>query len=149
LHIRLSSRNKYRYGFSNLLCDFRKKFPNVWMNMSETPEKKKTGLCYDNVLKTAWTGEWFDWTDFISKMQQNAPFKKAFCVCPSEKKSICSWFHHTIFTVFTTQILYPKCSRMHHFASFWKRPPPYHNNDVVEILIYLRNIFNFLTGYVI
>jgi hypothetical protein len=28
---------------------------NVWMNMSETPEKKKARLCYDNVLKTAWT----------------------------------------------------------------------------------------------
>jgi hypothetical protein len=97
---------------------------NVWMNMSETPEKKKTGLCYDNVLKTAWTGEWFDWIDFISKMQQNAPFKKAFCVCPSEKKSISSWFHHTIFKVFTTQILYPKCNWMHHFASFWKKIPP-------------------------
>jgi hypothetical protein len=93
---------------------------NVWMNMSETPEKKKAGLRYDNVLKTAWTDEWFDWIDFISKMQQNAPF----WLCPSEKKSICSWFYHTIFKVFTTHILYPKCSWMHHFASFWKKIPP-------------------------
>ena len=29
--------------------------------------------------------------------------------------SIFSWFYHTIFKVLTTQILYPKCSRMHHF----------------------------------
>ena len=38
-----------------------------------------------------------------------------------------SWFYHTIFKVFTTRILCPKCSWMHHFASFWKknslRPP--------------------------
>jgi hypothetical protein len=30
-------------------------------------------------------------------------------------------FYHTIFKVLTTQILYPKCNRMHHFASFWKK----------------------------
>ena len=35
--------------------------------------------------------------------------------------SIFSWFYHTIFKVLTTQILYPKCSRMHHFASFCKK----------------------------
>ena len=38
---------------------------------------------------------------------------------PSEKNSIFSWFYHTIFKVLTTQILYPKCSRMHYFASLW------------------------------
>jgi hypothetical protein len=27
------------------------------MNMSETPEKKKAHLRYDNVFKTAWTAE--------------------------------------------------------------------------------------------
>jgi hypothetical protein len=43
---------------------------------------------------------------------------------PSVKKIICSWFYHTIFKVLTTQILYPKCSRMQHFAFFWKKDPP-------------------------
>ena len=48
--------------------------------------------------------------------------------------SIFSWFFHTIFKDLTEQILYPKCSRMHNFASFWNffirgggnplRPPP-------------------------
>ena len=33
--------------------------------------------------------------------------------------SIFSWFFHTIFKDLTEQILYPKCSRMHNFASFW------------------------------
>ena len=33
--------------------------------------------------------------------------------------SIFSWFFHTIFKDLTEQILYPKCNRMHHFASFW------------------------------
>ena len=32
--------------------------------------------------------------------------------------SIFSWFFHTIFKDSTEQILYPKCNRMHHFASF-------------------------------
>jgi hypothetical protein len=32
--------------------------------------------------------------------------------------SIFSWFFHTIFKDLTEQILYPKCNRMHHFASF-------------------------------
>ena len=32
--------------------------------------------------------------------------------------SICSWFFHTIFKDLTEQIVYPKCNRMHHFASF-------------------------------
>jgi hypothetical protein len=36
---------------------------------------------------------------------------------PSEKKFIFSWFYHTIFKVLITQILYPQCSRWHHFAS--------------------------------
>ncbi|SCN47430.1 hypothetical protein BAZMOX_269846_0 [methanotrophic endosymbiont of Bathymodiolus azoricus (Menez Gwen)] len=27
-------------------------------------------------------------------------------------------FNHTIFKDLTEQILYPKCSKMHHFASF-------------------------------
>ena len=44
-------------------------------------------------------------------MQQNAPF----CIL------IFPWFYHTVFKFLTTQILYPKCSRMHHFASFWKK----------------------------
>jgi hypothetical protein len=57
----------------------------------------------------------FDWTDFISKMQQNA----AFCILL--KKFYFLWFYHTIFKVLTTQILYPKCSRMHHFASYRSR----------------------------
>ena len=43
---------------------------------------------------------------------------------PSENKIIFSWFYHTIFKVLTTQILYPKCNIMHHFASFWTFPPP-------------------------
>jgi hypothetical protein len=30
---------------------------NVSMNMSETPEKKKARLRYDNAFKTAWTDE--------------------------------------------------------------------------------------------
>jgi hypothetical protein len=34
--------------------------------------------------------------------------------------SIFSCFFHTIFKDLTEQILYPKCNRMHHFASFWK-----------------------------
>ena len=39
---------------------------------------------------------------------------------------IFSWFYHTctIFKVLTTQIVYPKCSRMHHCVSFWKKIPP-------------------------
>ena len=32
--------------------------------------------------------------------------------------SIFSWFFDTIFKDLTEQILYPKCNRMHHFASF-------------------------------
>ena len=32
-----------------------------------------------------------------------------------------SWFYHTIFKVFTTQIVYPICSKMHLFASFWEQ----------------------------
>jgi hypothetical protein len=37
--------------------------------------------------------------------------------------SIFSWFFHTtfIFKELTEQIVYPKCNRMHHFASFWKK----------------------------
>ena len=95
--------------------------------MSETPEKKKKArLRYDNVFKTAWTDEFH----FIKHSWKGNKF--AFCesaglifqsitiLRPSEKKSIFSWFYHTIFKVLTTQILYPKCNRMHHFASFWK-----------------------------
>ena len=44
-------------------------------------------------------------------LQQNAPF----CVL-LKFVFIFSWFYHTIFKALTTQILYPKCSRMHHFA---------------------------------
>ena len=35
-------------------------------------------------------------------------------------------YYICIFKVLTTQILYPKCSRMQHFASFWtwKKDPP-------------------------
>ena len=91
--------------------------------MSETPEKKKARLRYDNVFKTAWTDEFH----FIKHSRKGNKF--AFCefcktttectiLHPSEKKSIFSWFYHTIFKVLTTQILYPKCNRMHHFASF-------------------------------
>jgi hypothetical protein len=39
--------------------------------------------------------------------------KASFCILL--KKFIFLWFYHTIFKVLTTQILYPKCSRMHHF----------------------------------
>jgi hypothetical protein len=99
---------------------------NVWMNMSETPEKKKARLRYDNVFKTAWTDEFH----FIKHSRKGNKF--AFCefcktttectiLHPSEKNSIFSWFYYTIFKVLTTQILYPKCNRMHHFASFWKK----------------------------
>ena len=35
--------------------------------------------------------------------------------------SIFSCFFHTIFKDLTEKMLYPKCNRMHHFASFWKR----------------------------
>jgi hypothetical protein len=102
---------------------------NVWMNMSETPEKKKARLRYDwqiYICKMlisifSWFFQRFDWTDFI----QNAT--ECTILRPSEKKFIFSWLYHTIFKVLTTQILYPKCNRMHHFASFWNknfRPPP-------------------------
>ena len=103
------------------------------MNMSETPEKKKARLRYDNVFKTAWTDEFH----FIKHSRKGN--KSTFCeLCrtatectilrPSEKKKKKSWFYHTIFKVLTTQILYPKCSRMHHFAcvllSLKKKTPP-------------------------
>ena len=82
---------------------------NVWMNMSETPEKKKARLRYDNVFKTAWTDEFH----FIKHSRKGNKF--AFCefcktttectiLHPSEKNSIFSWFYHTIFKVLTTQI---------------------------------------------
>ena len=35
--------------------------------------------------------------------------------------SIFSWFFYTIFKDLTKQIVYPKCNRMHHFTSFWKK----------------------------
>jgi hypothetical protein len=50
------------------------------MNMSETPEKKKARLHYDNVFKTAWTDEFHfikhsrKGNKFALKMQHNAPF---------------------------------------------------------------------------
>ena len=83
--------------------------------MSETPEKKKARLRYDNVFKTAWTDEFH----FIKHSRKGNKF--AFCelcrtatectiLCPSEKHFIFSWFYHTIFKVLTTQIIYPKCS---------------------------------------
>ena len=34
--------------------------------------------------------------------------------------SIFSCLFHTIFKDLTEQILYPRCNRMYHFASFWK-----------------------------
>jgi hypothetical protein len=43
------------------------------MNMSETPEKKKARLRYDNVFKTAWTDEFH----FIKHSQKGN--KIAFC----------------------------------------------------------------------
>jgi uncharacterized protein Usg len=49
--------------------------------------------------------------------------------------SIFSWFFHTIFKDSTEQILYPKCNRMHHFASFWKKK--------IIITVY-RNIFIYI-----
>ena len=83
--------------------------------MSETPEKKKARLRYDNVFKTAWTDEFH----FIKHSRKGNKF--AFCeLCrpatectilrSSEKHLIFSWFYHTIFKVLTTQVLYPKCS---------------------------------------
>ena len=48
--------------------------------MSETPEKKKARLRYDNVFKTAWTDEFHfikhsrKGNKFALKMQHNAPF---------------------------------------------------------------------------
>ena len=74
------------------------------MNMSETPEKKKAHLRYDNVFKTAWT----DAFHFIKHSRKGNKF--AFCefcrtatectiLHPSEKKIIFSWFHHTIFKI--------------------------------------------------
>jgi len=116
--------------------------------MSETPEKKKARLRYDNVFKTAWTDEFhfikhkfafceFCRTDFsinhgghsdvtkhvgTAKHKGNRFYIQNATECtilrPSEQNSIFSWFYHTIFKVLTTKILYPKCSRMHHFASF-------------------------------
>jgi predicted alpha-1,6-mannanase (GH76 family) len=50
------------------------------MNMSETPEKKKAHLRYDNAFKTAWTDEFHfikhsrKGNKFAFKMQHNAPF---------------------------------------------------------------------------
>ena len=73
--------------------------------MSETPEKKKAHLRYDNVFKTAWTAEFH----FIKQVYKN--------VCKI-LISIFSWFFHTIFKDLTEQISYPKCSRMHHFVSY-------------------------------
>jgi hypothetical protein len=67
-------------------------------------------------------------------LQQNAPF------CILLKKFIFSWFYHTIFKNLTTQILYPKCSRMHHFASFWKKRLPYHK--MVHSVAVLENSQN-------
>jgi hypothetical protein len=63
--------------------------------MSETPEKKKARLRYDNVFKTAWTDEFH----FIKHSRKGNKF--AFCefcktttectiLHPSEKKSIFS-----------------------------------------------------------
>jgi hypothetical protein len=43
------------------------------MNMSETPEKKKARLRYDNVFKTAWTDE----VHFIKHSRKGNKF--AFC----------------------------------------------------------------------
>ena len=43
------------------------------MNMSETPEKKKAHLRYDNVFKTAWTDE----VHFIKHYRKGNKF--AFC----------------------------------------------------------------------
>ena len=43
------------------------------MNMSETPEKKKARLRYDNVFKTAWTDEFH----FIKHSRRGNKF--AFC----------------------------------------------------------------------
>jgi hypothetical protein len=100
---------------------------NVWMNMSETPEKKKARLRYDKVCKTAWTDEFH----FIKHSRKGNKF--AFCefcrtatectiLRPSEKHFIFSLFYHTIFKVLTTQILYPKCSILR--PSEKKRHPP-------------------------
>ena len=67
---------------------------NVWMNMSETPEKKKARLRYDNAFKRAWTDEFH----FIKHSRKVPVNKFAFCefcrtatectvLHPSEKKS--------------------------------------------------------------
>ena len=112
-------------------------FLNINRSLSEwicpkCQKKRRLRLRYDNVFKTAWTDEFH----FIKHSRKGNKF--AFCefyrtatectiLRPSEKKFIFSWFYHTIFKVLTTQILYPKCSRMQHFASFWTwkiRPSP-------------------------
>ena len=103
-------------SMSELICPKRQK-------------KKKARLRYDNVFKTAWTDEFH----FIKHSRKGNKF--AFCefcrtatewtiLRSSENFFIISWFYHTIFKALTTQILYPKCSRMHHFASFWKQKDP-------------------------
>ena len=117
---------------------------NVWMNMSETPEKKKARLRYDNVFKTAWTDEFhfikhsqkgnkiafckFCRTDFSIKHRGHSDVTKH--VGTAKHKGKLRMFSHPdpwqcfyqevanlLFKVLTRQILYPKCSRMHHFAS--------------------------------
>ena len=93
---------------------------NLWMNMSETPEKKKARLRYDNVFKTAWISI-FSWFFILYlKIWLNRFYIQNATECtilrPSKINFIFSWFYHTIFKALTTQILYPKCSRMHHFA---------------------------------
>jgi hypothetical protein len=55
---------------------------NIWMNMSEMPEKKKARLRYDNVFKTAWTDEFH----FIKHSWKGNKF--AFCeFCRTETES--------------------------------------------------------------
>ena len=103
------------------------------------------------VFKTAWTDEFH----FIKYSRKGNKF--AFCEFCRTDFSINHGGHsdvtkhvgtakhkgnakdvlsYTIFKVLTTQILYPKCSKMHHFVSFWKKknseganhtrtPPPY------------------------
>ena len=79
---------------------------NIWMNMS----------IFSWFFYTIYLKIWLNRFD-----TQNAT--ECTILHPSEKNSILSWFYHTIFKVLTTQILYPKCSRMHHFLSFWKKIP--------------------------
>ena len=104
--------------------------------MSETPENKKARLRLHNVFQTAWTDEFH----FIKHSRKGNKF--AFCEFCRTDFSINNRGHsdvtkhvgtanpfvhgfiNIIFKVLTTQILYPKCSLMHHLHPSEKKDPP-------------------------